>query len=122
MTCPKVGKDEVTCLMLAVREGHSSIVDILLAEPGIDVTRRDVNGSTALHLACRYGQMDLVQQLLDHPGGLYCLEWPDKWGETPLLTATRKGHLRCVKLLLLVPGICLATKDGKDKSLVEVAR
>ena len=122
MTCPKVGKDEVTCLMLAVREGHSSIVDILLAEPGIDVTRRDVNGSTALHLACRYGQMDLVQQLLDHPGGLYCLEWPDKWGETPLLTATRKGHLRCIKLLLLVPGICLATKDGKDKSLVEVAR
>jgi len=118
----EVGKDEVTCLMLAVREGHSSIVDILLAEPGIDVTRRDVNGSTALHLACRYGQMDLVQQLLDHPGGLYCLEWPDKWGETPLLTATRKGHLRCVKLLLLVPGICLATKDGKDKSLVEVAR
>merc|ERR1719234_2698018 len=108
--------------MLAVREGHSSIVDILLAEPGIDVTRRDVNGSTALHLACRYGQMDLVQQLLDHPGGLYCLEWPDKWGETPLLTATRKGHLRCVKLLLQVSGICLATKDGKDKSLVEVAR
>ena len=122
MVCPKVGKDEVTCLMLAVREGHSSIVNILLEEPGIDVTRRDVNGSTALHLACRYGQVDLVQQLLDHPGGLYCLEWQDKWGETPLLTATRKGHLQCVKRLLQVPGIYLATKDGRDQSLVEVAR
>jgi len=118
----EVGKDEVTCLMLAVREGHSSIVNILLEEPGIDVTRRDVNGSTALHLACRYGQVDLVHQLLHHPGGLYCLEWQDKWGETPLLTATRKGHLQCVKRLLQVPGIYLATKDGRDQSLVEVAR
>ena len=108
--------------MLAVREGHSSIVEILLAEPGIDVNRRDVNGSTALHLACRYGRVDLVQQLLVHPGGLYCLEWQDKWGETPLLTATRKGHLLCVESLLQVPGIHLATKDGRDKGLVDVAR
>ena len=108
--------------MLAVREGHSSIVEILLKEPGIDVNRKDVNGSTALHLACRYGQVDLVQQLLHHPGSLYCLEWKDKWGETPLLTATRKGHLQCVKRLLQVPGIYLATKDGRDQSLVEVAR
>merc|ERR550519_446414 len=108
--------------MLAVREGHSSIVEILLAEPGIDVTRRDVNGSTALHLACRYGRVDLVQQLLVHPGGLCCLEWQDKWGETPLLTATRKGHLLCVKRLLQIPGIHLATKDGRDKGLVDVAR
>ena len=108
--------------MLAVREGHSSIVDILLKEPGIDVTRKDVNGSTALHLACRYNKVDLLQQLLVHPGGLYCLEWQDKWGDTLLMTATRKGHLRCVNLLLQVPGISLATKDGRDKSLVEVAR
>ena len=34
----QVGNDEVTCLMLAVREGHSSIVEILLKAPGIDVT------------------------------------------------------------------------------------
>ena len=108
--------------MLAVREGHSSIVDILLKEPGIDVTRKDVNGSTALHLACRYNKVDLLQQLLVHPGGLYCLEWQDKWGDTLLMTATRKGHLRCVNLLLQVPGVSLATKDGRDKSLVEVAR
>ena len=108
--------------MLAVREGHSPIVEILLKEPGIDVTRRDVNGSTALHLACRYGRVHLLQQLLVHPGGLYCLEWQDKWGETPLLTATRKGHLLCAETLLQVPGIHLATKDGRDQSLVEVAR
>jgi len=118
----EVGNDEVTCLMLAVREGHSSIVEILLKEPGIDVTRRDVNGSTALHLACRYGRVDLVHQLLEHYGTLYCLEWQDKWGETPLLTATRKGHLLCVERLLQVPGIHLTTKDGRDKGLVDVAR
>jgi len=119
----EVGKDEVTCLMLAVREGHSSIVEILLKEPGIDVNRKDVNGSTALHLACRYNKVDLLQQLLLHPsGGLYCLEWQDKWGDTPLMTATRKGHLHCVNRLLQVPGIYLATRDGRDKSLVEVAR
>ena len=88
-------------------------VEILLAELGIDVTRRDVNGSTALHLACRYGQVGLVQQLLVHPGGLYCSEWQNKWGETPLLTATRKGHLLCVEHLLQVPGIHLATRVRK---------
>ena len=68
-------------------------VEILLAELGIDVTRRDVNGSTALHLACRYGQVDLVHLLLEHyatASTLYCLEWRDKWGETPLLTTSRK--------------------------------
>merc|ERR1719430_847787 len=47
--------------MLAVREGHSSIVEVLLKEPGIDVTQRDVNGSIALHLACRYGGCDLSE-------------------------------------------------------------
>ena len=108
--------------MLAVREGHRSIVDVLLESPGIDVTRRDVNGSTALHLACKYGKVDLVDQLLLHAGGLYCLEWPDKWGETPLLTATRNGCFKCVVRLLQVPGICLETMDGRSKSLLEVAR
>ena len=100
--------------MLAVREGHRSIVDVLLESPGIDVTRRDVNG--------RYGKVDLVDQLLLHAGGLYCLEWPDKWGETPLLTATRNGCFKCVVRLLQVPGICLETMDGRSKSVLEVAR
>ena len=125
MNCPQVGNDEVTCLILAVREGHSSIVEILLKAPGIDVTRRDVNGSTALHLACRYGRVDLVHQLLEPyatAATLYCLEWQDEWEETPLLTSTRKGHLLCVERLLQVPGIHLTIKDGRDKGLVDVAR
>ena len=48
--------------MLAAREGHSSIVKLLL-ESGANVRLRDRNGDTALNIAIDNDNPDIVMQL-----------------------------------------------------------
>lgn len=58
---------------------------------------KDINGLTALHWACAYGQLMSVQLLLEAKAQID-IEGPD--GETPLLLAASGGHHDVVRLLL----------------------
>lgn len=49
--------------MLASERGHRDIVDALLSA-GADVCGLDENGNSALHLACFYGNHNVVELLL----------------------------------------------------------
>lgn len=49
--------------MLASERGHTDIVDALLSA-GADVCSLDENGNSALHLACFYGNQNVVELLL----------------------------------------------------------
>lgn len=49
--------------MLASERGHPDIVDALLSA-GADVCGVDENGNSALHLACFYGNQNVVELLL----------------------------------------------------------
>ncbi len=52
--------DTFQTFLNACRNGQKSIVKILLERGGIDLNRRDAEGNTALHYACREGYRDLV--------------------------------------------------------------
>lgn len=54
-----------TALLLAVRLGNLNITQKLLKIPGIDVNKQDVDGYTALSIACAKGHSEIVRILLE---------------------------------------------------------
>ncbi len=57
-------QDGDTALMLAVRYGHSEIVDALLGIQGIDIHAANQLGNTALSMAAYKGRISFVEKLL----------------------------------------------------------
>ena len=64
------GRYNRTCLMEAIRANHEEVVDLLLAQPSIEVNAKDNKNITALHLACRTrtGNIAILSKLLAVPG------------------------------------------------------
>ena len=97
-------------LHLAVENGHSQVVEILL-EAGIDadadankvvddqdIDQEDFDGKrTALHLAACFGHPEVVKLLLEAKADV---EGSDKYGRTALHLAAEKGNSDVVQLLL----------------------
>ncbi|CAM9638020.1 unnamed protein product, partial [Sphacelaria rigidula] len=68
---------QATPLILCAERGHVDMVDSLLAA-GADPGSVDENGNSALHLACFYGNSEVVQLLLmmDCDVGVSALGFP----------------------------------------------
>ncbi|KAM9754645.1 ankyrin repeat, SAM and basic leucine zipper domain-containing protein 1 [Menidia menidia] len=58
-----VDGSQMTCLMLAAREGHSKIINQLVSH-GAQIDSQDSNGYTALSIAAQYGREEAVLKLL----------------------------------------------------------
>ena len=69
----------------------------LLLDHGAKLEHKNDDGSTALHLTCRFGSAAMVQLLLDHGANV---ERKDKEGRTALHWACRLGSAVIVQLLL----------------------
>ena len=70
-------------------------------EYGIDVTSLNVNQSTVLHFACRYGHLHIVQYLTqNYDDTIINVNARNKDGCTPLHFASSSGHLHVVKYLI----------------------
>ena len=54
-----------TGLMAAAYGNHEEVVEVLLAQPGVDVNCRNDYGSTALHYAC---MSDSAQRIFTYRG------------------------------------------------------
>jgi uncharacterized protein len=67
-----------------------------------DVNTADGDGWTALHIAARSGNLDIVRTLLAFP--LVDVNIKNKWKSTPLMIAAGSGNLPVVELLLRHPG------------------
>ena len=81
------GRPEITKLLLPLCDLHA------------EVTKGKNHRSTALHLACANGRLDVVEALLEHyHRGTSTRE--DREGNTPLHLACRFGSLEIVRLLL----------------------
>ena len=95
--------------ILAVQEGHSSIVELLLKKTKIDAA---ANNNKAIRLASANGYIDIVRMLLRRPevnaGVMY---------NQSLIEATRMGHIEVVRLLLLHPTVDPSARNFRAVSL-----
>ncbi|XP_027139597.1 ankyrin repeat, SAM and basic leucine zipper domain-containing protein 1 isoform X3 [Larimichthys crocea] len=58
-----VDRSQLTCLMLAAREGYSKVINLLVSH-GAEINVQDSNGFTALSIAVQYGRVEAVLKLL----------------------------------------------------------
>ncbi|KAJ5703807.1 Mg2+ transporter protein CorA-like/Zinc transport protein ZntB [Penicillium malachiteum] len=87
-----------TPYLVAARDGELSVVK-LLREYVADSEARDNEENTALHLAAKYGDLDLVEEISDETKtAIESLK--NKENETPLTIAARERKLDAVEYLL----------------------
>ncbi|KIW88479.1 uncharacterized protein Z519_11048 [Cladophialophora bantiana CBS 173.52] len=86
-----------TALIRAVGNGHTAVVKLLSAWPGIDVNVKNEFGTTVLMYAAQMGQEAVVAQLLATAG--IDATTRDDDGRTALMHAERYEHAAVVKLL-----------------------
>ena len=92
-------KENRTTLFWAVFSGHTSIVRLLLKQPGIDVNVKDNQaGQTALAIAALMGNVEIVHLLLAVKS--LNVNSTEKNGDTALMVAANHGHTSVVELLL----------------------
>lgn len=95
-----------TALMLAVIRNYIPLVDELLTK-GADVHKKDIFNNTVLHIAASHGHVEIVRLLLQKTS----LDKNELNGKpvptsimhsklTPLMEASREGHLEVVRELL----------------------
>ncbi len=89
------GPDALPLMIRAAGEGHSALLELILAE-GHDVNWRDDSGQTALAAAAANGRTRPVKLLLD--AGTTA-QTQGVAGRTPLILAAANGHVEALKLL-----------------------
>jgi len=97
----KVGRDNWTCLMEAIRRNHEAVVDLLLAQPSIEVNAKNNKNGTALHFACRTrtGNIAILSKLLAVPGILVNERDSDGW--TPIMLAIYSEAVRVMAVRVM---------------------
>ena len=95
-----------TCLMEAIDNDHDEVVDLLLAQAGIEVNAKDCDKNTALHLACFEDRFQYnLSKLLDVPGIL--VNERNSKGRTPIMEAIWNDNIDDVWLMAAVAKVDL---------------
>ncbi len=84
--------------MYSASAGSQASIGLLL-ENGADVTAKNTNGSTALHMAIGHGADLPTIELLLHAGASAQVETPNDSGYTPIRVASERGREDVVELL-----------------------
>lgn len=105
-----------TPLSFAAAEGHTTIVEVLLATGQINIESRDTEFSqTPLSWAARNGHEAVVKLLL--ATGQVDIDLKDpRFGQTPLSWAAENGHEAIVKLLLATGQADINSKDDTGQT------
>jgi len=74
---------------------RSAVIPLLLAYPGIDVNLKDGNGRTPFYLACYYGCISCIREMLKD--SRVNLNEPTVDGYTPLWCTAFNGHLDIIR-------------------------
>ena len=102
-----------TPLFWASTRGHTSVVKLLLGEGNVLVNvGRSSDGANTLYQASRYGFLNIVSILLEHP--MVDVNYATLDKKTSLMIASTHGHSKVVKKLLSMINIDVnyATFDG----------
>ncbi|GMU19578.1 MAG: hypothetical protein AMXMBFR12_07700 [Candidatus Babeliales bacterium] len=89
---------DMPILNYAITHKQNEIVDDLLALLGIDINQQDNEGNTALHLAIKQNDINLVRRILSNPALI--LDLANGAGDTPLMFAILQGNLSILNELL----------------------
>ncbi|XP_072047596.1 myotrophin-like [Amphiura filiformis] len=92
-------------LRWACQNGDLAVVKQLVEAGKADVSK-EIDGRTPLHFAADYGQLDVIDYLVDKKANVNAT---DKHGISVILAAIWEGHTECVKFLLSKG----ASKSGK---------
>ncbi|KAF5895516.1 serine/threonine-protein phosphatase 6 regulatory ankyrin repeat subunit B-like, partial [Clarias magur] len=84
-------------LHIAAERGHTTAVEVLTELFNSNILERTKDGSTLLHIASRFGNLEMLQSLLKKGVPLHMA---DKSGAVCLHVAARFGHTTVVKVLL----------------------
>ena len=115
-----------TGLLVAIRNGHSNVVEVLLEQDQLDINCifKDIWASaesyTALHFAVRHEHPEIVRLLLQDPRTDPNIK--DKEGNTPLMLALKLGFKACFEPLLFHERVDLDTRDNCQRTGAEVER
>jgi ankyrin repeat protein len=90
-------KYKQTSLMLAASKGHPDVLNLLI-EKQADILYKDDDGNQAIHKCARYGNITIMESLLNHSST--DIEAMNNIKETPLSTALRFEMYEICKLLL----------------------
>jgi ankyrin repeat protein len=104
--------------MVFFRKADIKQIEQLLKQ-GADVNSKSAFGYPPLGEAAFYGQKEIVQLLLKHPG--IEMNARNAVQETPLILASQTGSTDTVKLLLQQPNIELNAKDLKGRTALIAA-
>ena len=95
-----------TCLMEAIDNDHDEVVDLLLAQAGIEVNAKDCDKNTALHLACFEDRSQYnLSKLLAVPGIL--VNERNSKRRTPIMEAIWNDNIDDVWLMAAVAKVDL---------------
>ena len=89
--------EHTTVLNTATSFGNEALISRLLEEHGVDVTSRDSEGTTALHIAAAKGHCECVSLLLGYGADIYQRDLQD---HTALHLAVLHGQPETLSLLL----------------------
>lgn len=110
---PELNVNHKEPLVNASIANNLELVEMLLSREEIQINRQDEDGRTALHIACKNNNTEIVELLLKH-GALRNIQ--DRWGNTCFYYATRKTINKLYKTALTEMVITRSPKMPLDVS------
>ena len=99
---------------------YGDLLDLLLAQPGLEVNIRDKYNRTPLMVACGWGSENSVRKLLQVAG--IKINCQDIWGGTALQLALENDYPGCIRILREASGLDWNLKDQNgDTPLLKAA-
>ncbi|MBQ6516000.1 ankyrin repeat domain-containing protein [bacterium] len=94
--------------------GLTSIVELLITHPDIDVNIKDKDGDTPLNNATLKAQRDVVKQLIEHPETNVNMK--NKNGQTALMLAIKGGLNQTAETILKHPDVDIYAEDNEGRT------
>lgn len=106
-----------TAVMMAAHHGHIRVFHSLV-DRGCNLSLKDDDGDSVLHMACMSGNLDIVKYLLSRDD--IDLDKRGKYGDTAVMVAALNGHRKSFDLLVS-KGCMLSLQSENGDTILHMA-